>query len=137
MSQASENKEICRKALVALEEGDEAGIRKFYSPDHINHYMNVRGPDGWIETIRAWQVAFPDLHFELHSSVAEGDRVVHRWTATATHKGEFVGIPATGKKLEFVGLSEERVVNGQIVEEWSLVDMLGMMQQMGVIPAPA
>jgi steroid delta-isomerase-like uncharacterized protein len=80
--------------------------------------------------------AFPDVHFTLDDMVVEGDKVVKRYTMTGTHKGEFMGIPATNKKITLWGIEIDRIAGGKIVESWARYDTLGMMQQLGAIPMP-
>jgi predicted ester cyclase len=80
--------------------------------------------------------AFPDLHFTIDDIVAEGDKVVVRYTWTGTHKGGFMGIPPTNKKVTMWEIQMAKVVGGKIVEVWSRSDNLGIMQQLGVIPTP-
>ncbi|HXZ05966.1 MAG TPA: ester cyclase [Ktedonobacteraceae bacterium] len=81
--------------------------------------------------------AFPDLHFAFEDYIAEGDQVVVRWTSTGTHKGELMGIPPTGKQFSATGIEIYRFEGGKIVEHWLASDQLGMLQQLGVVPAPA
>lgn len=80
--------------------------------------------------------AFPDIHHDIVDLVAEGeDKVAVRFDATGTHKEEFQGIPPTGKKVSFGGMNFFTVIDGKVAEEWVIVDMLGLMQQIGAIPA--
>lgn len=72
---------------------------------------------------------FPDASVTIEDVVAEGDRVVTRWTARATHQGEFQGIPATGKPITMRGIHVDRVANGMIAERWEEVDLFGVLQQ--------
>jgi steroid delta-isomerase-like uncharacterized protein len=81
--------------------------------------------------------AFPDTQFTIDDMVAEGDRVAMRWTAIGTHNGDLDGMAPSGKPISVSGVSIDRIVDGKIVEEWSAWDALGMMQQIGVIPAQA
>ena len=81
--------------------------------------------------------AFPDIHFHLEHEIAEGDLVTTRFTGHGTHQGELMGIPATGKEVTFSGIVILRFSNGKIVERWEEFDMMGMMMQLGAIPAPA
>lgn len=82
------------------------------------------------------RAAFPDLHVTVEDMVAEGDKVVARVTMSGTHKGEFMGIAPTGKQIT-VGIIEIlRIAGGKVVEHWNVVDSLGMMQQLGAVPAP-
>ncbi len=80
--------------------------------------------------------AFPDFHSTLEDMIAEGDKVVQRFTARGTHKGEWMGIAPTGKQIEIGGIAIHRLAGGKIVEDWASMDMLGAMQQLGVIPPP-
>jgi steroid delta-isomerase-like uncharacterized protein len=77
--------------------------------------------------------AFPDGQHTVDDLIAEGDKVAARLTARGTHKGEFQGIPPTGKPVSFTGMRVFRFVSGKIAEEWSNLDMFGLMQQMGVV----
>ena len=81
--------------------------------------------------------SFPDMYVTTGDLIAEGDRVVERWTLTGTHTGvPFSGTPASGKKFSVTGISVYRIANGQIVEHWGEMDFLGLLQQLGMIPAP-
>jgi steroid delta-isomerase-like uncharacterized protein len=80
--------------------------------------------------------AFPDNHITLDDIVAEGDKVVTRYSLTGTHKGKYAGIPATNKKVTMSVIEIDRVAGGKIIEEWLRFDTLGMMQQLGVVPTP-
>ena len=95
-----------------------------------------RGPQGMRQLVNLYRSAFPDLQFTIEDEVAEGDKVVTRWTARGTHKGELMGIPPTGRQATVTGITINRMANGKIVEDWANFDALGMMQQLGVIPAP-
>jgi predicted ester cyclase len=80
--------------------------------------------------------AFPDMRAEIHDQVAEGDKVVTRKTFYGTQQGEFMGIPPTGKKVAFDVIDIFRIADGRILEHWFAGDMLGLMQQLGAVPAP-
>ncbi|UCG24904.1 MAG: ester cyclase, partial [Chloroflexota bacterium] len=80
--------------------------------------------------------AFPDFQLSIDEQVAEGDRIGAHWTMTGTHEGEFYGIPPTGKQVKHSGATFYRLANGRIAEVWFLADMMGLMQQLGVIPTP-
>ncbi len=82
----------------------------------------------------AYPLAFPDIHADINILVAEGDKVVVRWTVTGTHKGEYFGVPPTGKSIKFTGITIYRIADGKIVEIWWAYDALGLLQQIGVIP---
>ena len=80
--------------------------------------------------------AFPDARFTVEDMIAEGDKVVSRYTIRGTNLGPFLGIPPTGKQTTIGGITIFRVAGGQIVEQWSQVDILGRLQQLGVVPRP-
>jgi predicted ester cyclase len=82
------------------------------------------------------RAASPDLRFTVDDMIAEGDRVVTRWTARGTHKGVLFGCPPTGRPVTVEAIAIDRYVNGQITDHWAVRDDLGMMQQLGAIPAP-
>ena len=92
------------------------------------------GPEGFKPFVSMYRSAFPDIHFTIEDQIAEGDKVVLRWTARATHKGELMGIPATGKQIEVTGIDITQHVGGKIVASWNNWDALGMMEQLGVVP---
>jgi steroid delta-isomerase-like uncharacterized protein len=77
-----------------------------------------------------------DQQFTLEDIIAEGDRVVVRWTTKATQVGDFGGIPATGKSYSIAGIDIHRLDDGKLAEHWHVVDLLSMLQQLGVIPSP-
>jgi predicted ester cyclase len=82
----------------------------------------------------AWYTAFPDGHAALEDLIAEGDKVVWRYTFRGTHQGEFMGVPATGKVVTYTGIIISRIAGGKFVEDWESFDALGLMQQLGAIP---
>lgn len=112
-----------------------AAFEKYFPADFISHYptgdMNAEQVKGLCQ---AYFSAFPDLHITIDDLIAEGDKVVKVWTANSTNKGEFMGIPATGKRIAVTGIEVFRIADGKIAENWVCMDNLGMMQQLGVIP---
>jgi steroid delta-isomerase-like uncharacterized protein len=97
----------------------------------------IRGPAGVKQAAGGYRAAFPDLRITIETQLAEGDLVVSRWTARGTHQGELFGIAATGKQATVTGISLDRISNGKIVEDWTNWDTLGLLQQLGAVPAPA
>ena len=83
----------------------------------------------------AFAAAFPDMKVVIDQTIEQGDKVVARWTSTMTHQGEFLGFPATGKKATVTGTSIQRIVGGKIVEGWDNWDQLGLLVQIGAVPA--
>lgn len=110
-------------------------FEKYYSAEFIVHFadgdMNVEQYKGLCQ---AYFSAFPDLQVTTDLLVAEGDKVTKVWTVTSTSKGDFMGIPATGKPMIIKGIEVFRLADGKIAELWASMDNLGMLQQLGVIP---
>ena len=80
--------------------------------------------------------AFPDICITVDDEIAVDDKVTQRWTASGTNRGDFNGMPATGKQAEWSGITIWRLAGGKLVEFWYQADNMGLMQQLGVIPAP-
>ncbi len=93
------------------------------------------GSQGIKTMVSMYRSAFPDLQVVSSNLVAEGDKVADYWTIRGTHKGELMGIPASGKQVESYGLSMARFEGGKVVEIWSASDQLSLMQQLGAIPS--
>ncbi len=122
---AETNKNIIRQYYSAFNQGGEVPFESFFSPDFFDHngYPDqTRGPDGVREGYEIWSEAFPDHHAELTEVIAENDRVVVRTIATGTHRGDFLGIAPTGKKIRVEGIHIFRMNNGLICEKWGLVE---------------
>ena len=116
-------------------------LDEIIAKDHVNKGPGSlpglpTGPEGAKQLVAVYRNAFPDLRFTIDEQIAEGDKVVTRWTAHGTHQGELVSIPATGNLSTVTGIAVDRFVNGKIVESWGIFDQFGMMQQLGVIPTP-
>jgi predicted ester cyclase len=84
---------------------------------------------------RGLRSAFPDINVTINDTLAQGDQVVARWSATMTHTGPFLGMAATGRKATVTGMSIQRIVDGKIVEGWDNWDQLGLLVQIGAVPA--
>ena len=116
-------------------------LDEIIAKDHVNKGPGSlpglpTGPEGAKQLVAVYRNAFPDLRFTIDEQIAEGDKVVTRWTAHGTHQGELVSIPATGNLSTVTGIAVDRFVNGKIVESWGIFDQFGMVQQLGVIPTP-
>lgn len=92
------------------------------------------GVQGFKDQITMYRTAFPDLRIVVDDMIAEGDKVVTRWTAHGTHDGDLMDIAATGNQVTVTGIAIDRIVDGKIVEHWDVFDQLGMMQQLGAMP---
>lgn len=133
-----ENKAIVRRSVDEFwNTGNLAAIDELYAPSYVGHDpsgLHAGDLDGFKQSARAIFTGVPDLQVTIDDMVAEGDRVVKRWTARGTHKGEYMGIPATGNQITVTGIDVYRIAGDKIEECWSNSDALGMMQQLGVIP---
>jgi steroid delta-isomerase-like uncharacterized protein len=138
---ADENKSLIREYFErGWNAGDAEVAASFFRDDYINHNPGLPGMPpgraGISMLVNAFRGVFPDLHYTIEAQVAEGDRVATRWTMRGTQQGEFLGVPASGKQVEVAGIQIDRIADGQIVEHWRESDIMGLMQQLGVIPAP-
>ncbi len=137
---AEENKEVMRRFWEGVNNGDMSVMDELAAPDVVIHFAGlpepVRGIEAWKQMAQTYYSAFPDLQETQEDAIAEGDRVAARVSWRATHQGELMGIPPTGKQVTVTGMRIFRLAGGKIVEEWGVDDALGLMQQLGVIPAP-
>lgn len=134
-----DTKAITRRFInEAFNEGKLATIDEVLAADYVNHLagFDVVGRDGMKQFVGSYRAAFPDYSCTIEDQVAEGDKVVTRWTARGTQNGEFMGIPPTGKHVSLEGVAIDRYASGQLAETWLAADVLGMLQQLGVVPAP-
>jgi steroid delta-isomerase-like uncharacterized protein len=118
-------------------EGKLDAADEIYAPDHTSHDPQAPGVNGAAAMkhyIGMYRAAFPDLQLSTDDIIAEGDKVVIRWTARGTHKGELMGVPPTGKQTVVTGINIFRVKDGRIAEEWVNWDTIGLLQQLGVAP---
>jgi len=118
--------------------GNLALIDELFAPNFVDHDPSnpLPGLDGVRQLVSMYRGAFPDLHLTIEDEITEGDRVVTRFTGRGTHKGSLMGIPPTGKRVTIAAIDILRFENGRIAEHWGNPDLLGMMRQLGVIPAP-
>lgn len=119
--------------------GDLDAIPELFGEDYVDHTRPPGAPEG-LDGVRMipkiFRGAFPDLHFTIEDMVAEGDVVATRVTGRGTNDGPFMGMPATGRKAEWSSMGFFRVVDGKISEHWGVPDLLGLLTQLGVVPAP-
>lgn len=137
-----ENKELIQKFMTeVLENGNLDYADEVIADDGVEHDpLPGLGTDkaGGLATLKALVEAFPDMKVEVHHVIADGDKVAVNSTVRATHSGDFMGIPATGKSVEMGGIDIVRVNDeGKFVEHWGIFDAAGLMMQLGVIQAPA
>ena len=136
---SEENKAVVRRFHdEVLNKGNLALIDELCSHDLVDHTAPPGlppGVEGAKQTLGIYLAAFPDLHVTMEDMIAEGDRVVVRWTASGTHKGDLMGIAPTGRRVTVTGIAIDRIAGGKTVEHWEVFDQMGLMQQLGVIPA--
>jgi predicted ester cyclase len=120
-----------REALLAVS-------RDMADPNVVIHGGSGRdmGPNDYVQWVNALYGALPDVHITLDDIIVEGDKVVVRYTVTGTHKGTYMGIIPTNKKVSFWAIEIDRMVNGKFVECWARYDTLGLMQQLGLQLVP-
>jgi steroid delta-isomerase-like uncharacterized protein len=136
-----ENKAISRRADEELfNRGNLDVADDLFAPKFVYHDPasgeDWRGPESVKQFAAMMRDAFPDLYYTVKDQIAEGDKVVTRYTAGGTHQGELMGIAPTGNRVTITGISIMRIEDGKIEEIWENYDTLGMMQQLGVIPSP-
>jgi steroid delta-isomerase-like uncharacterized protein len=135
-----ELKAIARREMEELfSEGKLDVVDEIIADDYVGYDAAqaepTRGREGVKQSVAGYRAAFPDLTCTVGQQVAEGDTVVTYWTATGTHEGDLFGIAPTGKQTTVKGISIARIVNGKIVEDHTIWDTFGLMQQLGVVPA--
>ena len=136
MSEA--NKQLSRRFTELFSTGDEALADQILSPEVVFHGTagdgELRGVDALKGFVAGYRRAFPDAHSTVEDQVAEGDKVVTRWRARGTHRGELGPIAATDRPFEMDGVTIERIEDGRIAEVWAARDELGLLRQLGVLP---
>jgi steroid delta-isomerase-like uncharacterized protein len=116
-----------------------AVVDELISPDFIGHEMPPgmpRGPEGIRQFYGGIRAGLPDVRLTVEDMIGERDKVVVRWRARATHRGVFLGVPATGKAVSFTGVAIYRLSKGKVVERWVEVDLLGLSQQLHATSSP-
>jgi steroid delta-isomerase-like uncharacterized protein len=135
MSEESKAK-VRRFIEEAWNRGNMTVIDELVARDYVLHEPadDVESPQGIREMIERFRAAFPDLHCVVEDQAGEGELVATRWTLSATHQGEWMGIAPTGKQIVMEGIVIHRFVGGTMAEGWDRWDRLGFMEQLGAIP---
>jgi steroid delta-isomerase-like uncharacterized protein len=114
-------------------------LSQIISPSHALQAPTLSGssigPEAYKGQISLFLAAFPDLRFIVEETIVEKDKVVARWTFSGTHKGKFMGVPATNKKVSVDGITIHYFAGGKIMDSFTNWDALGMMHQLGALPA--
>lgn len=136
-----ENIAVVRKFFeVGPSKGNLAAADAILAPEFSLHTpLPTPGPgiEAMNNVIITCRAAFHDLHVTIDDIMADGDKVTARFTARGIHKGEFMGLPPTGKAIAMTGIEIFRVKDGKIAELWGEVNLMGLMQQLGILPVPA
>jgi steroid delta-isomerase-like uncharacterized protein len=134
----AENKEIIRKKHIEeiFHKGNLTVVDEIISPEYVYHgpLGEYKGPDGFKKMVTEFRAAFPDVHYDIEEMIGEGDKLVVYYTMTATHKGTFMGIPPTGKKVTLPCVYIYTFKNGKQVQALPFLDTLMLFQQLGVKP---
>ena len=137
---SEENKALIARAYdQVFNSGNIDALGEIASPDIVDHSALPGSPpglDGAKQAIEMFLTAFPDLKMTVEDMIAEGDKVAVRLTMSGTHKGDFMGIPATGKEISVSGMDFHRIAGGKVVEHWDSFDQMTMMEQLGVMESP-
>ena len=122
-----------------INNGDYTALRELVHPDYVYRSpdQELHGPAALEDLFTAYRASIPDLVTTIDELIVTGDTVVISITLTGTHTGNLMGIPATGNPLSVHGMVRSRLQDGKIIEEWEILDMLGMFQQLGVISFPS
>jgi steroid delta-isomerase-like uncharacterized protein len=126
-------KALAHRHVQLWNDGNLAPFDEVFAPSYRSH-LSGEDKAALRQAIEKTRLAFPDLHITIDDQIVEGDKVVTRWTARGTHQGTYLGVPATGKKLEQTGIVIAQVAGGKIIAEWTRADDVGVLRQMGILP---
>jgi steroid delta-isomerase-like uncharacterized protein len=133
----ADNKAVIRRSHEEVwSKGNLAVVDELYAPNFVCHLVvgpEWRGPEGVKQGVARHRRSFPDWNEHVEDIIAEGDKVVTRFTSSGTHKGELAGIAPTGKQVKISEIAIYRIADGKIVEQWGIPDLQGMQRQLGVV----
>ena len=135
------NSDIVRRFIAkVLNDGHIDSAGEFFWDDMVEQVpFPGQGPglNGLKDVLRGMRAAFPDMHWAIEEQIAEGDKVVTRFEWTGTHRGAFLGVPATGRPVRVWGMVIDRLEAGKIKDTRLIMDAMGLMMQLGAFPPPA
>jgi steroid delta-isomerase-like uncharacterized protein len=134
MSATEANKAAVRECFEQASQGNFDALHSILTPDYVIHPEEARGPQGLAEMVQVYRDALSGLNVTIEQQFTEGDYVATRTTIRGRHDGDLMGAPATGRDVEFGGLTISRCRDGKIEEEWELVDVTTLLRQVGVLP---
>ena len=133
------NKALVRRFYSEIDKGNLDAMDELVAADYLDHnpppFPGLRpGREGLKEAFKIFLTATPGYH-RIDDQIAEGDKVVTRLTSFGKHEGDLPGAPRTGNDMKMTSITIHRIANGQLVEKWAEKDVLGFLQQIGVMPA--
>lgn len=134
-----DNAAAVRGWIEAYNDRDTEAEAAARAPGFVAHVPGVPDPleaEAWTGFAASFAAAFPDLRLTVEDILAEGDRVAARVTFRGTHRGEFQGIPPTGRQVTFSSIELNRMAGGKVAEHWVELDLLGLLRQLGAVPTP-
>ena len=139
---STDNKEIARRLMEDVWNNRQLDVvDELVDSSYVHHDPNSpdfgEGPESYRARVTFYTKAFPDLRFVIEDMIAEEDRVLVRWEASGTHRGELLGVPATDKAITGTGMHVMQCRNGKVVHEWGVWDALGLLRQLGALPTSA
>ena len=129
------NRMLIHQFIETWNRGDMEAVAGFWAPNIIHHTRQDHDAKDISSSYETVMKAFPDLHWDIEDMIAEGDKVVTRLTGYATHQGEFMGVPPTGKQVKCRSFDISRIIGDKIVEHWGLLDELSLMVQLELMPS--
>ena len=137
MSASEANKTAVKDCFEQASQGNFDALASIVSPDYVVHPEEARGASGLAEMVQGYRDAFTGLNVTIEQQFTEGDYVATRTTIRGRHDGNLMGAPPSGRDVEFMGLTISRCRDGKILEEWELVDVTGLLRQIGALPEMA
>lgn len=134
MSASEANKTAVKDCFEQASQGNFDALASIVTPDYVVHPEEARGASGLAEMVQGYRDAFSGLNVTIEQQFMEGDYVATRTTIRGRHDGNLMGAPPTGRDVEFMGLTISRCRDGKILEEWELVDVTGLLRQIGALP---
>lgn len=137
---SAENRAIARRLIEEVWNGRKLEVvDELLAPTFSNHDPNTpdlgTGPEAYKKLVNLYTTAFPDLSFSIEELISDEDTLVMRWRSSGTHKGDLGGIAPTDKRIVIEGITVSHIKNGKILDQHVSWDALGMMQQLGIVPA--
>jgi steroid delta-isomerase-like uncharacterized protein len=136
---SAENKAVMQRLIEGFNTGNLSVYDELVAPDFVDQSAPPGIPanrEAWKQKAVMFRSAFPDIQVTIEHAIAEGDLVTTHTMARGIHQGELMGIPASGKEIAVRGLHIEQIVDGKITARWEVIDIMGMMVQLGVISPP-